>query len=255
MEQQKASYDGLECEVSDLQAQLEKCQAELIQSRKEFVDFASVVAHDLRSPLLTISGYCDLLRHECKGQLSQSTDQYLCSIGDAVERMNRLLQDLLRYAQLPHSSCSSEKIALDQVLQDVINNLNAVIRESDAKIEIGELPAVTGDRTRFVQLFQNLIDNAIKFRGAQRPEIHIYSSRKANGHVLHVTDNGTGIDPKYHEEVFRILHRLPESRSIPGSGIGLAICKRIVDGYQGRIWIESSKDGGTTFQVWLPATE
>jgi light-regulated signal transduction histidine kinase (bacteriophytochrome) len=243
-----ARLAALEAQLRERDEQLARCQAELL-------DFASVVAHDLRSPLVTISGYCDLLRHEFRGRLDGATEHYLTAIIDGVSRMNRLIEDLLRYAKLRTTDGSSEQVDLGRVLSDVASDLAGSIRDAGARIEVSSLPCVRGNYTRLVQLFQNVIDNAVKFRGPEPPLIRVSATSDAGGWLIRVEDNGMGIDPGDQEAVFRPLHRLPRGRHLPGTGIGLAICKRIVEGHAGRIWIESDGQHGSTFVVWLPAAE
>ncbi len=241
--------------VADLEAVIRERDERVTRLGAELIDFASVVAHDLRSPLLTISGYCDLLCHEYRGKFDESADCHLQSIIDGVARMNRLIMDLLSYAKLRCINRAADKVELDQVLSDVVSNLDGAISQSDAILEIGVLPCVAGNHSQLVQLFQNLIDNAIKFRSQQRPVVRVSGSEESGGHVIRVADNGIGIDPEHQEAVFHILHRLPRSRELPGTGIGLAICKKIVECHGGRIWIESERDRGATFLVWLPDAE
>jgi len=241
--------------VADLEAALSRRDEQLARAKAELVECASTVAHDLRSPLVTISGYCDLLRHEYKGCLDESADRYLQAVVDAVGRMNRLLADLLSYAQLRPIDRRTAKVELDRVFADVVANLDGAVRQTGATVAVESLPSVRGSHSALVQLFQNLIGNAIKFHGDEPPVVRISSSRESSGHVVRVTDNGVGIEPEHREAVFRVLHRLAKSRQLPGSGIGLAICKKIVESHEGRIWVESAPDGGATFLVWLPGAD
>ena len=250
------SMDSVDNEIvpseAVLEAKLRHCEEQLAQAKAELVDFASIVAHDLRSPLLTVSGYSDLLVHDFGDRLNESAEHYLRSIVDGVGRANRLIEDLSRYAQLRCLGCPSGTVELDRVFSDVLGNLECMIRESQAAIRVDSLPTVRGNHGDLVHLFQNLVDNAIKFHDTEPPIVEVTSTFENGGNTIRVADNGIGIEPEHYETVFRVLHRLPKSRNLPGSGIGLAICKKIVDCYEGRIWIESEQGRGTTFLVWLP---
>ncbi|MBN2217664.1 MAG: hypothetical protein JW719_09850 [Pirellulales bacterium] len=250
-----ADKDESALRIEALETALRLREEQLAHSKDEFVKFASIIAHDLRSPLLTISGYCDLLRYEYRGRLDESADRYLRAVVEGVARLNHLIGDLLGYAQIQPFEQPTETVRLDQVLADVVANLEGTIRDNHATLQIGELPRIRGSRASLVHLFQNLVDNAIKFHGEKPPEVRVSSVSDGSGHVVRVADNGIGIEPEHHEAVFQILHRLPKSRHLPGSGIGLAICKKIVESHEGRIWIESAPGQGTTFLVWLPGGE
>ncbi|HBO42766.1 MAG TPA: hypothetical protein DD670_02270 [Planctomycetaceae bacterium] len=251
----RACWDGAARRAAQLDASLRERDEMLVQSKAEIIDFAAVCAHDLRSPLLTIAGYCDLLRHEHGDRLDGSSGRYLQSISDAVPRMNRLIDDLAAYARLGDGGNACDLVELDEVLAVAVLNLDGSIRGADAFLQIDPLPCVAGNRSRLVQVFQNLLDNAIKFRGKTRPVVHISGSTDSEGVVVRVADSGVGIAPEHHETVFRVFHRLARSREVPGTGMGLAICRRIVELHGGRIWVESQPDRGTTFFVRLPKPE
>ena len=236
----------------DLEAAVRRRTEELARSNRELTDFASVVAHDLRSPLLTISGYCQLLHEEYQGRLDKTADGYLDIVINGIDRMNRLIQDLLDYSRLDSSRRPFEPIDLGSVLTQVEANLGAMIRESDAKLDVQAMPTVVGDQTQLVQLLQNLVGNAIKFRQEQPPSITVSSVRVTGHYLIRVSDNGIGIDPEHFEKIFQVFHRLPTSRRSGGTGIGLAICKKIVERHGGRIWLESEIGRGTTFLFTLP---
>ncbi|MBN1590086.1 MAG: hypothetical protein JW888_11270 [Pirellulales bacterium] len=241
--------------IAELEAELCRRTEQLARAKAELIDFASVVGHDLRSPLLTISGYCDLLRYEYVGRLDESADHYLKSTIDGVARVNRLLEDLLGYARLQSVSCPTDKVELDQVVADALSNLDGAIGESGATVKVESLPCVRGNHGQLVQVFQNLVDNAVKFRGPDRPIIAVSAEPESDGHVVRVADNGVGIEPEHREVVFQIMRRLAKTRGLPGTGIGLAICRRIVECHGGRIWIESRNSAGATVSVWLPGAE
>ena len=244
-----------ELAVEDLEAAIRARTEDLARSNRELADFASVVAHDLRSPLLTVSGYCHLLREGYSGRMDTTADGYLNAIVEGVARMNRLIEDLLDYSRLGSSECAFEPIRLDAVLGQVGANLEAMIRQSGAAIEIGPMPTVLGDQTQLAQLFQNLIGNAIRFRATEPPAIAISSTPDGDRHVIRVADNGIGIDSKDFDKVFQVFFRKAAGRREGGTGIGLAICKKIVQRHGGRIWLESEMGRGTTFLLTLPDAE
>ncbi|NLE38770.1 MAG: GHKL domain-containing protein [Pirellulaceae bacterium] len=248
----QACWHGAARRAIELEASLRNRDVMLAQSKAEIIDFAAVCAHDLRSPLLTVSGYCDLLRHEHGDHLDESAKRYLQSICNAIPRMNRLIDDLAAYARLGNGSNGAGPLELNEVLADAVSNLDVSIRAANAIIEIDRLPSVAGNRSRLVQVFQNLLDNAIKFRGKTRPAVRISASADGEGVVVRVADNGIGIAAEHHESIFRVFHRLARSREVPGTGMGLAICRRIVESHGGRIWVESQPDRGATFFVRLP---
>lgn len=236
----------------DLEAAVRQRTEELARSNRELADFAAVVAHDLRSPLLTISGYCHVLREEYRERLDSTADGYIDIITNGIARMNRLIEDLLDYSRVDSSQSTLGPIDLGPVLVQVQANLEGLATTNDARINVGPLPTVWGDTTQLVQLFQNLLGNAIQFRQDHPPEIQVSSTPRNDHHVIRVTDNGVGIDPSQLDKVFQVFHRVPGGRRHGGTGIGLAICKKIVERHRGRIWVESEPGRGSTFLLTLP---
>jgi signal transduction histidine kinase len=235
-----------------LEAAVAERTADLARSNRELADFASVVAHDLRSPLLTISGYCQILQEELHRGSCDDTREHLGKIVDAVLRMNRLIEDLLDYSRVGRSDEPFQSIALDAVVAHAMANLERAITESRARIDVGPMPTVTGDSTQLVQLFQNLMGNAIKFHAEADPVIRLRAGRHEGDWQFSVEDNGIGIDSSQFEHIFQVFQRL-HGKEYPGTGVGLAVCKKIVERHRGRIWLESQPGRGTTFFFTLPA--
>jgi signal transduction histidine kinase len=231
----------------DLEQAVQERTEALAQSNHDLENFASVVAHDLRSPLLTISGYCQILQEEYAPQLDETAIGYLAHVVGGVRRMNRLIEDLLSYSRLGRSEMVRKPVDVAAVLGQVQDNLQLSIAEAGATLDIGPMPVLPADETQLCQLFQNLIDNAIKFRSEAEPRLRIEAHRDGDFWQFSVADNGVGIDQGFQEEVFQIFHRLNPQPGDSGTGIGLAVCKRIVRQHEGRIWFESTPGKGTTF--------
>ena len=246
--------------ISDLEtnnSELKRTNAELERSNAELVHFAYAVGHDLRSPLRTVASFAQLLTRRLgtkDGQIDQNEIQeYVSIINNAVRGMNTFLEDLLRYAQAG-SSAKRQYPTVDSklLLEWALMNLSSEITQTGATVTQDELPEIRADQSQLVQLFQNMIGNALKYRGDIAPVVHVASSREENAAVFSVKDNGPGIDSKHHEQIFGIFKRL-HGADLPGSGIGLALCKRIVENHGGRIWVESTgQGGGSTFYFTIP---
>jgi two-component system, sensor histidine kinase and response regulator len=250
----RARLERVDRYALDLELAVAARTEELARSNHELETFASIVAHDLRSPLLTLSGYCQLLREVLAGQCPDSVDEYLNQIISGAARMERLIEDLLEYSRAGRSQQALERVDMESVLTLVRANLEASIREQAAQIEVGPMPTVTGDQTQLVQLFQNLVGNAIKFRRRPPPRVRVTASRNASGWQFAVEDNGIGIERQHFDRIFQTFQRL-HGQEYPGTGIGLAVCKKIVERHGGRIWLDSIVGQGTTFQFTLPGQE
>lgn len=231
---------------TDLKRAVELRTEELARSNRELEEFASVVAHDLRSPLLTISGYCQLLSEEYGERLDANALDYIGQVVAAASRMNRLIEDILEYSRVGRSHRPVQPVEMQSVLAQATANLEAAIREHAAVIEVDSLPTIVGDQTQLVQLLQNLIDNGIKFHRDETPRVRITASRVADDWRFAVEDNGIGIAEEDFEQIFRTFRRL-HGREYPGTGIGLAVCRKIVERHKGRIWPVSTLGQGTTF--------
>jgi PAS domain S-box-containing protein len=239
----------------------EKMQAEqalreyanaLERSNRELEQFAYVASHDLQEPLRMVASYTQLLGQRYRGKLDADADEFIQYAVDGAQRMQRLIDDLLLYSRVGSQASDRSELAADDALDEAIANIDSSIQESGAIIEREALPRVQADHGQLVQLFQNLLSNAIKFRGEATPRVSVRAERKKNEWIFAVSDNGIGIDPKYHDRVFIIFQRLHGRAEYAGTGIGLALCKRIVERHGGRIWIESTLGEGTTVYFTLP---
>lgn len=236
-------------QASELVNRTEQLEA----SNQELEKFAYIVSHDLSEPLRSISGFSYLLQEEYDSQLDKEAQEYLEFINDGAARMQQLIKDLLAFSRVGSQNLVLTSIDCEQVIQEVISNLQAAIIENKVEIHYDKLPKIMADRTQFAQLWQNLIANAIKFRNpGLRPEIHISATQKSQELVFTIQDNGIGIETQYTEEIFSVFRRLHNRQQYSGTGIGLAICRRIVELHGGRIWVKSTVGKGSTFYIFLP---
>jgi light-regulated signal transduction histidine kinase (bacteriophytochrome) len=223
----------------------------LRQSNLDLQQFAFAASHDLQEPLRTITSFLELLQSENQGKLGAKADEQIQHITTAATRMRQLVLDLLGYSQTARADLQLKEIHLEAVLAATILNLQLAIQSSDARITFDHLPVVSADEGQMLRLLQNLIGNSIKYRSAEAPRIHL-SARKAGPEwIVSVKDNGLGIDPRYADHIFTVFKRLHGSE-YPGTGIGLAVCKRIVERHGGRIWVESKLGEGATFNFTIP---
>ncbi len=228
---------------------------ELKRSNAELEQFASIVSHDLQSPLAGMVTLVELMQQEYAGVLDEGGKNFLEEIAATGNRMSRLIQDLLAYSRINAKPLEFESVNCNLILQEVRANLFFDVSASGAKIVSGELPMVKGDRTQLLQLFQNLISNAIKFcRPEVTPEIEVSATAKEDQWLIAIRDNGIGIPTDKLERVFEVFHRLHSSKEYPGHGIGLTTCQKIVRRHGGRIWVESRSGEGTTFFFTIPCT-
>ncbi len=240
-----------EAELNEAHEQLERRADELRRSNEDLSQFAHIVSHDLRSPLNTITQYAQLLERRYGSQLAGG-NELLHHLTSAAKRMSSLIEDLLLYGRVSEGGTQAiTAVDANVPLRTAIANLHSVVRESGAIITHDALPEILVDETSLVQLFQNLIGNAIHYRSANEPRIHVTSSDQNGQWLLSCKDNGIGIAPEFHSRIFEPFQRL-HGADRPGSGIGLAVCKRIVERYKGRIWVESEVDQGSTFFFTLP---
>jgi len=240
-----------EAEIARYRENLEELVAqrteELARSNRELEQFAYVASHDLQEPLRVVASYTQLLEGQYKGRLGEEADEFLHYIVDGVQRMQQLISDLLSFSRVGNRGKPLRPTDTGVVVERVLANLQKAIEETGAAVTHDPLPTVQADETQLVQLFQNLIGNAIKFRGQQPPRIHVSAEAQDRRWCFSVRDNGIGIEPQYWEQIFAIFQRLHTRKKYPGTGIGLAICKKIVERHGGRIWLESRKGEGTTF--------
>ncbi len=248
-------HELTEAANAELRAELLKRQQTeevLRRANENLSQFAYAAAHDLREPLRMITSYSQLLLKRSDSRLDEEASKCAFYIAESTQHLSDLLSDLLSYAQAGSDSEESpELIDFNVICSESTENLQGAIVESSAAINCGQLPAVRGRKAHFVQLLQNLISNAIKYRGTNTPRIDISAERVDAFWRFAVADNGIGIDPAYHQKIFGVFKRL-HGRKIPGTGIGLAICQRVVERYGGRIWVESELGRGSTFYFTLP---
>jgi PAS domain S-box-containing protein len=232
---------------------LVKTMGELKRSNDELQQFAYVASHDLQEPLRMVASYTQLLAQRYKGRLDSDADEFIAYAVDGSNRMQRLIQDLLAYSRAGTNGKALREISSQNALKEALENLRATIEESGAVVTHDQLPAVTTDGTQLAQVFQNLVGNAIKYHGAEVPRVHVSAMKTDNNEwIFSVRDNGLGIDPQYFERIFIIFQRLHGQTEFKGTGIGLAICKKILEGLDGRIWVESQPKNGSTFYFTLP---
>jgi len=233
-------------------ARIEKMNIKLTSSNKEIEQFAYIASHDLQEPLKTISNYVGLFEKKYKGKLDQDADLYLAVIGRATGRMQLLIRDLLDYSKIDKDK---NKTAIDCniLLKDILNDMAVSISESKADVYSEQLPIVNGYLSGLKSLFQNLISNAIKFRKSdQNPIINITAQANDKEWIFAIKDNGIGIDKIYYKKLFIIFQRLHNKDEYAGTGIGLAQCKKIIDLHEGKIWLESELENGSTFYFTIP---
>ena len=231
---------------------LEKQTKELARSNAELEQFAYVASHDLQEPLRMVSSYVQLLARRYKDKLDEDANEFIAYAVDGADRMQKLINGLLTYSRIGTHGKAFKPTDCLCVLERALGNLDVAISESRAIVEYDNLPTVICDGLQITQLFQNLINNAIKFRKDQMPHIRIRAEEKGDEWVFSVCDNGIGIDPRHAERIFIVFQRLHGRHEYPGTGIGLAICKKIVERHGGCIWIESEPGQGSTFYFSIP---
>jgi len=232
---------------------LVKTMQELRQSNDELQQFAYVASHDLQEPLRMVASYTQLLAKRYRGQLDADADEFIDFAVDGCNRMQGLIQDLLAYSRSGSSSKAVRKISSESALSEALRNLHATIEESGAIVTHDALPSIITDDTQLALVFQNLVGNGIKYRGVEVPRVHITATKNGGKEwIFSVRDNGLGIEPQYFERIFILFQRLHGRQEFKGTGIGLAICKKIVERLGGRIWVESQPEEGSTFYFSLP---
>ncbi len=243
-------------EVQDHQnteLKLKELVNELKRSNKELEQFAYVSSHDLQEPLRMVALFTQLLERRYKGKFDADADDYIKFIVEGAKRMKLLIDDLLSYSRVNTKGGEFEPIEMDKVMNNVLSNLQFISKESNAEILIQEpLPTIVGDKSQMMHVFQNLVANGIKFNDNESPKIVVSAQEDENGWIFSVSDNGIGILPEYQAQIFEIFKRLHDRDKYPGTGIGLAICQKIVERHGGEIWVESSKGNGSIFYFSIP---
>jgi light-regulated signal transduction histidine kinase (bacteriophytochrome) len=250
-ETQQALMNMLEdIEVERVKA--EQAKILLARSNTELEQFAYVASHDLQEPLRMISSYVQLLSRRYKGQLDADADEFIAYAVDGTLRMQQLINDLLAYSRVGTRGKPPVPTNFEDVFSKAIANLKMAIVESGVVVTHDQLPTALADELQMVQLFQNLIGNAIKFRNKENPQVHVSARPEGREWIFSIRDNGIGIDPQFHDRIFVLFQRLHGREEYPGTGIGLTVSKKIVERHGGRIWLESELGKGTTFYFSIP---
>lgn len=240
-------------ERKQAQQQLAHHARELERSNAELERFAYVASHDLQEPLRVVASYVQLLARRYRGRLDSDADEFIAFAVDASRRMQILINNLLAYSRLTTRGGEFLPTDGEALLSGVLDNLRAALQETGAVVEHDPLPTIVADASQLAQVFQNLISNALKFHGEEPPHLRISASPQGSDWLFSVQDNGIGFDPRYAETIFILFKRLHGPREYAGTGVGLAICKRVIERHGGRIWVESEPGRGATFFFTLPA--
>jgi signal transduction histidine kinase len=245
----QATSEYTESQTSELTSALTKAE----RSNKDLEHFAAIAAHDLKAPLSSIAGFSELLSQEYLTNASDEIRQSLAFINTATKRMSKLIDDLLSFALVHLDKSKFQSVDMNAVVNEAIDNLQRLIADARARVFHTGLPVLNGDRSLLLLIFQNLISNGIKFqKGDHAPEIQIQAEPVSDGWIFSVKDNGIGFETKNKEEIFTLYKRLHGDTKYPGSGIGLATCRRIAELHSGKIWAESTPGEGSTFHIFLP---
>lgn len=239
-------------ENKGIEETLRKTNQELLASNKELEKFAYLASHDLREPLRMVTSFTQLLAQRYSGKLDDDADQIIGFAVDGAKRMEELIHDLLEYSQVGKAEQSWSLVDCELIVNRALNNLQVSIQESEVKIKRTPLPTISGDPGQLIRLWQNLLDNAIIYCHPEYGSIEIGAEVQTEQWLFWVKDNGIGIAPQYQERIFQIFQRLHTREKYPGTGIGLAICHKIIEKHGGRIWVESSAGEGATFYFTLP---
>jgi light-regulated signal transduction histidine kinase (bacteriophytochrome) len=225
---------------------------ELARSNEDLQQFAYVASHDLQEPLRAVAGYVGLLQRRYPEKMDERGQHYIEAAMDGAIRMQQLIEDLLAFSRVQTKGKTFAATDLNAALDRALLNLQVTIHENKAEVSRAPLPTLRVDAPQIAQLFQNLIGNGIKFRSDEDPRIHIGAENRDGQWIFSVGDNGIGMEPQYYDRIFQIFQRLHTRKQYPGTGIGLAICKKIVERHGGKIWVESEPGKGSTFYFTLP---
>ena len=243
-------------ELEQANATLSRQTEELVRSNWELQQFASVASHDLQEPLRMVASFTQLLAKRYRGKLDADADEFISYVVDGAVRMQRLINDLLTYSRIGRMGQGFAPTDCSAVFASVRANLCRAVEECGATITVDPLPTVQAEESQLLQLFQNLVGNAIKFcRDNEPPHVHVGARRQGAEWLFWVRDNGIGIEAQYADRIFLVFQRLHNRREYPGTGIGLAVCKKVVEQHGGRIWVESEAGQGSTFYFTLPLCE
>jgi len=239
--------------LQETNQQLSITLEELGRSNRDLEEFAYIASHDLQEPLRKIASCSEIVEEQYQGRLDEDADRYLSFIADGAKRMQALINDLLSYSRVGRADLQFLPTSLEEILGGTINDLQPLFQESNAQITHDPLPTLEVNPYQIGQLLQNLITNAIKFRGNQPPRIHLSARQNGDKWLFAVRDNGIGFEAHQAKRIFKAFQRLHPMGKYPGTGIGLAICNKIVERHGGSIWAESQPGGGATFYFTLPA--
>jgi signal transduction histidine kinase len=239
--------------VQAANASLEARTEDLQRSNSELEQFAYVASHDLQEPLRKVASFCQLLQRRYAGQLDAKADEYIEHAVDGAKRMQALINDLLAFSRVGRTAQRREPVSCAVLLAQAWANLAADVRRTHATIEVGELPVVLGEASLLTAVFQNLVNNALKFRADEQPRVMVSVRRDGDFWLFSFNDNGIGIEPEYAERIFVIFQRLHDKASYPGTGIGLAMVRKIIEYHGGRIWLDTTITAGARFWFTLPA--
>jgi light-regulated signal transduction histidine kinase (bacteriophytochrome) len=247
IKQIKIHEKELQNQVVERTSELEQKTKELKCSNAELERFAYIASHDLQEPLRMVSSYVQLLSNRYKDKLDSEADEFICYAINGTNRMRKLIDDLLIYSRLKEYRIPLKTVNLELVVKTVLENLKPAIIDSNAVVSYSPMPSISANESQMIQLFQNLISNAIKFRGKNIPRIYLKAKKRDNAWQFSVSDNGIGIKKEFRERIFQVFQRLHNYEEYNGTGIGLSICKKIVEIHNGEIWIDSKYGKGSTF--------
>jgi signal transduction histidine kinase len=238
--------------LEEKNAELAQANQALKRSNEELQQFAYIASHDLQTPLRNISGFVQLLQSNYAEALDAQANDWIRRAVQSAEQMHKLIRDVLAYSRVDSQALSFQPTSFREVFTDAVAQLETSIRNAGGQVTCDELPTVTGDLPQLVELLQNLIENGLRYHGQEPPHVHVSAEPDGNEWVFSVRDNGIGIAPKHHERIFEMFRRLHNQQEYPGTGIGLAVCRRVVHRHGGRIWVESEAGHGSVFHFTIP---